>query len=121
MVLVDTSVWVSHLRYGSSRLEALLLDGSVVCHLFIIGELACGRIRNRMEVLSLLQALPMLEVVDHQELLLFIERKHLMGIGLGFVDVHLLAAAVLTDVTLWTLDKRLKQASAKLDIDFAAA
>jgi hypothetical protein len=74
-----------------------------------------------MEVLSLLQALPMLEVVEHQELLLFIERNHLMGIGLGFVDVHLLAAAVLTGVTLWTLDRRLKQASARLDIGFSAS
>ena len=121
MVLVDTSVWVSHLRYGSPRLEALLLDGSVVCHPFIVGELACGRIKNRTEVLSLLQALPLLEDVEHQELLLFIERNHLMGIGLGFVDVHLLAAAVLAGISLWTLDKRLKRASAKLDIDFVAA
>jgi len=121
MVLVDTSVWVTHLKQGSPRLQTLLLDDSVVCHPFIIGELACGKIKNRAEVLSLLQAIPKLEVVEHEELLLFIERNGLMSMGLGLVDVHLLAAAVLAEVSLWTLDKRLKQASAKLDIDFAAA
>jgi len=121
MVLVDTSVWVSHLKYGSPRLEALLLDGSVVCHPFIIGELACGKIKNRTEVLSLLQVLPMLDVIEHEDLLLFIERKGLMGTGLGFVDVHLLAAAVLAGIPLWTFDRRLKQASAKLSIDFSVA
>lgn len=119
MVLVDTSVWVTHLKQGSPRLQALLLDDRVVCHPFIIGELACGKIKNRTEVLSLLQAIPKLEVVEHEELLLFIEHNGLMGIGLSLVDVHLLAAAVLAQVSLWTLDKRLKQASARLNIDFS--
>jgi predicted nucleic acid-binding protein len=119
MVLVDTSVWVSHLRKGSSRLQALLLDGTVVCHPFIIGELACGKIKNRTEILSLLQALPMLEVIEHSELLLFIERNRLMGIGLGLVDVHLLAAAMLAGISLWTYDRKLQQASAKLNIDLS--
>ena len=121
MVLVDTSVWVSHFRQGSPRLQELLLDGSIVCHPFVIGELACGKIKNRKEVISLLQALPMLEVVEHEELLVFIEHNRLMGIGLGFVDVHLMAAAVLTGVPLWTFDRRLKQVSAKFHIDFATS
>lgn len=121
MVLVDTSVWVSHLRQGNSQLQALLLDGSVVCHPFIIAELACGKIKNRAEVLSLLQALPMLEPVEQEELLPFIQHNRLMGIGLGFVDVHLMAAAVLAGIPLWTLDKKLRQASAKLDIGFSAS
>jgi len=85
MILVDTSVWASHLRKGTPQMEELLLDGSVVCHPFIVGELACGQIENRKEILSLLQSLPMVEIVEHEELLLFIERNRLMGIGLGFV------------------------------------
>jgi predicted nucleic acid-binding protein len=121
MVLVDTSVWVSHLRKGNSLLQALLLDSNVVCHPFIIGELACGKIKNRKEVLSLLQALPMAEIVEQDELLAFIERHHLTGTGLGFVDVHLLAAAILIGVPLWTLDRKLKRASVRLDIDFATS
>ncbi len=121
MVLVDTSVWVSHLREGSSRLEALLLDGSVVCHPLIIGELACGKIKKRTEVLSLLRALPMLEAVEHEELLLFVERNRLMGIGLGLVDVHLMAAAVLARISLWTYDRKLRQASTELSIDFTSS
>lgn len=118
MVLVDTSVWVSHFRDGNSHLEALLQHGDVACHPFIIGELACGRIKNRSEILSLLQSLPMAEPVDHDETLKFIESNRLMGIGLGFIDVHLLAVALLTGATLWTLDKRLEQASSKLKINF---
>jgi len=120
MVLVDTSVWVSHLRKGNSQLEGLLLDGNVVCHPFVVGELACGQIKNRREILSLLQALPMVKVVGDEELLLFIERNRLMGIGLGLVDVHLMAAAVLAGISLWTRDRRLRQACAKLNIDFAS-
>ena len=118
MVLVDTSVWVSHFRDGNSRLEALLQDGDVVCHPFVIGELACGHIKNRGEILPLLQALPMAALVEHDEVLKFIESNRLMGIGLGFVDVHLLTAALLTEVPLWMLDKRLKQVSSKLKISF---
>jgi predicted nucleic acid-binding protein len=121
MVLVDTSVWVSHLRKGNPQMEALLLDGSVVCHPFIIGELACGQIENRKEILSLLQSLPMVEIVEHEELLLFIKRNRLMGIGLGFVDVHLMAAAVLAGISLWTYDRKLRRASTKLNIDFASS
>lgn len=118
MVLVDTSVWVSHFRNGNSVLEVLLQDGEVVCHPFIIGELACGRIKNRSEILSLLQSLPTAEVVDHRESLKFIESNRLMAIGLGFIDVHLLAAALLTGVPLWTFDKRLDRASSKLKINY---
>lgn len=118
MVLVDTSVWVSHFRKGNPHLEALLQDGDVVCHPFIVGELACGRIKNRSEILSLLQSLPMAEPVDLNEALKFIDGNCLMGIGLGFIDIHLLAAALLTEVPLWTLDKKLGKASSKLEINF---
>ena len=78
MVLVDTSVWVAHLRSGNIGLENLLNDGHVVCHLFIIGELACGNLSNRSEILSLLQALPMANHAEHEEVMLFIENYSLM-------------------------------------------
>lgn len=118
MILVDTSVWVSHLRKGSAQLEALLNEGTVVCHHFIIGELACGTMRNRVPILSLLQSLPTAETAEHSEVLQFIEHNRLAGKGLGYVDIHLLASAVLTGVPLWTLDRKLQQASTKLKIDY---
>ena len=83
-----------------------------------MGELACGHIKNRAEVLSLLQALPMAEIAEHQEILQFIEIQRLMGVGLGLLDVHLLAAAFLSRAVLWTLDRYLKAASVKLNIDY---
>ena len=118
MVLVDTSIWVAHLRQGNAQLEALLNEGTVVCHPFIIGELACGTMRNRVQILSLLQSLPMAETAEHSEVLQFIEHNRLMGKGLGYIDVHLLSSAVLTGVLLWTLDRKLQQSSAKLRIDY---
>jgi len=111
MVLVDTSVWVEHLRHGDIRLEALLNDSRVVCHPFIIGELACGKIKNRAEILSLLHALPMAISVEHEEAMQFIENHSLTGKGLGYIDIHLLASAILTKVPLWTFDKKLKDVS----------
>ncbi len=118
MVIVDTSVWISHLRLGNSRLQKLLQEGRVVSNPFIIGELACGNISNRTEIISLMQALPMLDAVEHEELLLFIEHNKMIGRGLGFVDVHLLAAAMLAGIPLWTQDKMLKQACSRLSINF---
>lgn len=118
MVLVDTSVWVAHLRTGDSKLEALLNDGRVVCHPFIVGELACGNLRNRTELLSLLYALPMAITAEHEEVMQFIENHSLMGKGLGYIDIHLIASAELTKVSLWTLDKKLNDISAKLGIGY---
>jgi len=109
MILVDTSVWVSHFREGNDGLAALLTNGDVVCHPFIIGELACGHLTNRTTILSLLNALPTTVVAEPEEVLTFIENNHLMGRGLGYVDIHLLASALLARVSLWTLDKRLEQ------------
>jgi len=118
MVLVDTSIWISHLTKGNTRLKTLLKKAEVVSHPFIIGELACGNIKNRTEILSLLEALPMASVAKHEEVLHFIESHHLMSRGLGLIDVHLLASALLTRVPLWTADKRLRAASAELDIAY---
>jgi predicted nucleic acid-binding protein len=118
MVLVDTSVWVSHLREGNTTLERLLNDGDVVCHPFIVGELACGNLKNRAEILSLLQALPTSIQAEHDEVMKFIENNRLMGKGLGYVDVHLLAAASLTGAPLWTIDKKLDDVSQKMWLNF---
>jgi predicted nucleic acid-binding protein len=109
MVLVDTSVWVSHLSEGNVGLEALLNDGIAVCHPFIIGELACGNLRNRAEIISLLETLPAAVQAEHEDVMNFIEKYRLMGKGLGYIDVHLLASAVLTNIPLWTLDKKLNE------------
>jgi predicted nucleic acid-binding protein len=111
MVLVDTSVWVSHLRETHAGLVDLLDDGEVACHPFIVGELACGNVKNRTTILSLLEALPMALMVEDEEVLAFIDNHDLMGKGLGYIDVHLLASAVLSGLPLWTLDKKLEKAA----------
>ena len=118
MVLVDSSIWVNHLRKGDRHLESLLLDSEVACHPFIIGELACGNIRNRSEILSLLETLPSTPTVDMTEYLFFVEQNHLFGVGRGFVDVHLLASAKLSDIPLWTADKKLKEAALRLKVSY---
>jgi predicted nucleic acid-binding protein len=118
MVLVDTSVWVAHLKEGKIRLQRLLNDGDVICHPFIIGELACGNLKNRPEILSLLQSLPTATSVEHEEVIQFIENYRLMGKGLGYIDIHLLASALLSKVSLWTFDKKLNDAASKLGVKF---
>lgn len=118
MVLVDTSVWVAHLREGNAGLEALLNDARVACHQLIVGELACGNLINRAEILSLLRALPAATHVEHEEVLRFIENYGLMGKGLGYIDMHLLASALLTGIPLWTLDKRLNDISSALGVSY---
>ncbi len=118
MVLVDTSVWISHLRHGNVGLEKLLNASSVACHPFVIGELACGNLSNRAEILSLLQALPIATYVEHEEVLRFIGDNSLMGKGLGYIDMHLVASALLTNVPLWTQDKRLANASRALGVSY---
>jgi len=114
MILVDTSVWVEHLRSGAVGLEALLIDGHVVCHPFIVGELACGELKNRREILSLIHDLPTASCADDDEVIQFIDDNGLMGKGLGYIDIHLLMSALLTGIPLWTLDKRLHEVSQTL-------
>ena len=118
MVIVDTSIWVTHLRQGSRQLEKLLMDAEVMCHPFIIGELACGNLKNRDEIISLLQSLPMSPTIEFDEFLFFIDKNRLMGKGIGFVDVHLLGSAQLTGIPLWTADKRLKSSADQLKLAF---
>jgi predicted nucleic acid-binding protein len=116
MVLADTSVWVAHLRTGAIGLGALLHEGRVVCHPFIVGELAGGNLRKRSEILVHLQALPQAIQAENEEVMQFIENYRLMGKGLGYVDMHLLAAALLTKVLLWTLDQKLHKVAVKLGL-----
>ncbi len=118
MVLVDTSVWITHLRVGDRNLEKLLLETKVMCHPFVIGELACGNIKNRKEIISLLQDLPKASTISHEEFLYFIERHELIAIGIGFVDAHLLASFCLLETPLWTQDKKLRLAAKKLGISY---
>lgn len=109
MILVDTSVWVDHLRSADAELADALERGAVVMHSFVVGELGCGNLNDRAAILELLQDLPTAVAANSDEVLGFIERHGLHGKGIGYVDVHLLASVALTDGSkLWTRDKRLR-------------
>ena len=119
MILVDTSVWIDHLRKGDEILVSLLNSSQVSTHPFIIGELACGNLKNRDTFLSLIKNLPSTPLVRDDEVLYFIDRNHLMGRGVGFIDVHLLASLALSrDGFLWTRDKRLAILAEELRMAF---
>lgn len=119
MILVDTSVWVDHLRAGDAALGERLNHSQVLMHPFVLGELACGNLRSRGEVLRLLKALPQAIVASDEEVLFFIERNALMGRGIGYVDAHLLAAVALGGSTqLWTRDKRLRSVAEALNLAY---
>ncbi|HEV8239714.1 MAG TPA: type II toxin-antitoxin system VapC family toxin [Thermoanaerobaculia bacterium] len=107
MILVDTSVWVDHLRRSNSKLAALLEDGQVACHPFVIGELALGHLKRGSEVPDLLGELPSVTLADHHEVMAFVAAHALAGSGVGWVDAHLLCSAALSGVKLWTLDRPL--------------
>ncbi len=108
MILVDTSVWIDHLRSGDENLATLLNRSQVLVHPFVLGELACGNLANRDEVLGLLKDLPRSPVATDNEVLIYIEQQTLMGRGIGYIDAHLLAAVALEGTArLWTRDKRL--------------
>jgi predicted nucleic acid-binding protein len=113
VTLVDTSVWINHLREGNEELRRLLNSNEVLCHPFIIGELACGTMKNRSQVLELLKALPQAVVAEHEEVVKFVNDKRLYGHGLGWIDVHLLASASLSNVAIWTTDRALKRTTGR--------
>ena len=115
-MLVDTSVWVDHLRRGNATLVALLEQTQVWTHAFVVGELACGTLAQRDTLLSALTALPHAPLAGHDEVLAFLEGNRLMGRGLGWVDVHLLASARLAKLPFWTLDKRLAAVATALQL-----
>ena len=119
MILVDTSVWVDHLRSGVPLLANLLQEGEVLIHPWVIGEIACGNLRKRQQVLDLLLGLPTALVASDSEVLLLIERGNLMVRGIGYVDAHLLAAAKLSRCALWTQDRRLAVVAQEQGLAFA--
>ncbi|MDN8617023.1 type II toxin-antitoxin system VapC family toxin [Variovorax ginsengisoli] len=117
MILVDTSVWIDHLARGDARLQTLLEDGEVLTHPYVIGEIALGSLPRRQETLSALQALPAIDVASADEAMAFLHGEQLFGMGIGYVDLHLLAATRLeTAARLWTRDKRLLQAAVRLKL-----
>jgi hypothetical protein len=115
VILVDTSVWIDHLRTGDPQLTVLLQEAQVLAHPWVIGELALGQLSRRSEILGLLSNLPQATVATETEVMTLIESQHLFGRGIGYVDTHLLAATLLTTgASLWTRDKRLAAVAAEL-------
>jgi len=118
MILVDTAVWIDHFRKNNPQLKVLLMQGLVATHPLVIGELACGNLKQRNDILSWLSHLPVADLADHHEILYFIEERHLMGLGIGIVDIHLLASAIISKFPIWTRDKRLKTAAQNLNAHY---
>jgi predicted nucleic acid-binding protein len=116
LILVDTSVWVEHLRSDTPALAGLLDEAQVSTHPFVIGEIACGALRNRRRILEDLQALPLAVAASDDEVLTLIETRKLWGKDLGWVDAHLLASAVLSRCRLWTYDSALHRAAGSLGL-----
>lgn len=118
MILIDSSVWIDHFRRTNAHLVDLLQENCVIIHPMVIGELACGSLRQRNEILPLLQLLPLTESPSQDEVLHFIEKRRLFGQGVGWVDVNLLASCLLSDVTLWTNDKSLRKVAQILNLSY---
>lgn len=120
MILVDSAIWVDHIRHKMPRLIRLLEDGQGLCHPFVIGEIALGSLRDRQFVLESLSSLPQAPVADHGELLFLLEERRLYSLGIGYVDLHLIASCLLLPGTLlWTRDRRLKATARQLGIDYS--
>lgn len=117
MILVDTSIWIDHLRSNNQALADALQTGLVCTHHAVIGELACGNLVNRQEVLALLQSLRRPIAATDSETLFFIERHGLMGRGIGYIDAQLLATCAIHALRLWTKDKRLQTVAETLMLD----
>lgn len=119
MILVDASVWIDHLRSDTPALVSILEEGRVLMHPFVLGELACGNLKNRHEVLQLLGELPSAPISTDSEALTFIEGRALMGRGIGYIDIHLLASVALAGTAqLWTRDQRFAAVAADLELAF---
>jgi predicted nucleic acid-binding protein len=113
LILVDTSIWIKHFRSRIDGLVSLLEDNRVAIHEFVIGELACGQIKNRDEILFLLSRLPRIDTLPHDNVLFLVQERKLFASGIGWVDSHLLAAALTAQCQIWTLDKSLIQVAKK--------
>ncbi|MFZ0964182.1 MAG: PIN domain-containing protein [Terriglobia bacterium] len=112
MILVDTSVWINHFRKGDAKLGELLNQALVMVHPFVVGELGCGNLKYRARILSDLEVLPAAVFATHEEVMNLVEARKLWGLGIGWVDAHLLASALLSNCPLWTLDGGLVRAAA---------
>ena len=122
MILPDTSIWINHLRANEPQLVALLYDNQVLMHAMVIGELACGNLRDRGQTLRFLSGLPRLSAVTDEEALSFVEQHRLMGRGIGYVDAHLLAAVMPVETArLWTADRRLRDIATSLGRGYQTA
>lgn len=119
MILVDTSIWVDHFRRGDQALADLLSSGQVLMHPFVRGELALGNLKPRSEILRLLSDLPHATVAEESELLHIVETRKLMGLGIGLIDAHLLASALLDACKLFTRDKRLLAITGALKVAYS--
>jgi predicted nucleic acid-binding protein len=117
VILVDTSIWVNHLRRHDAVLAAHLEAGDVLCHPYVIGEVGLGLLKQRRQVLELLAALPSALVVSHDDAMAFVEQRRLAGLGVGWVDVHLAASAVVSRAKLWTADRRLADVARVLRLE----
>jgi hypothetical protein len=117
MILVDTSIWIAHFRIGGSKLGDLLSQALVMVHPFVMGELACGNLKHRARILSDLEALPSAVSATHEEVVRLVEVRKLWGLGIGWIDAHLLASALLSNCQLWTLDGRLARAAAAAGVN----
>jgi predicted nucleic acid-binding protein len=116
MILVDSSVWIGHFRHSNHEFQQLLSDDRVLIHPFVIGELACGSMKNRKQVLGYLNLLPLATTATHEEVMHLLDRHALWSRGIGWVDAHLMASALLTHCALWTLDGSLRSAAASAKV-----
>lgn len=116
MVLVDTSVWIEHFRSVDPTLAGLLEGASVITHPMVLGELACGRFKNRKLIFDYLRALPRAEVASHEEVMHLVDHRQIFGQGVGWIDMHLLASALLSDCFLLTRDRRLADLAASIQV-----
>jgi predicted nucleic acid-binding protein len=116
VTLVDTSVWIDHFRRGSRLLSDMLEAGVVAAHPFVLGELACGTLQNRDEVLASLDALPSVPLLPDAEVRHLVEARRIWGLGLGWVDAHVLGSALVAGVSLWTLDRALSTVAAEVGV-----
>ena len=118
LVLADTSIWITHLRQGDKHFIQLLELGYVSYHPFIVVELACGSLKNRREIIQMPEDLPMVGILEHGEVMAFIESHKLMSLGIGYIDTHLLGSALFSDVPSWTFDKSLNRSAALLGVKY---
>lgn len=117
MILVDSSIWIDHFRFRNSSLVTLIDAVQVTVHPWVTGELACGNLANRSNTLYLLKSLPQAAIATEHDVLFFIDKHRISGRGVGYLDMHLLAAAALGNLKIWTLDKRLGEVAALLGLN----